>query len=355
MTQPSYHPNNFETFIGLDVDKNSFSYTVQDKFQLIKSKKMPSNPEHLYNYINKHFNHKNVICAYEAGPTGFHLYDYLSKQDILCLITSPSSIPTARNARVKNNRIDSIKIADHLMSGKLKPIRVPEGAYRELRDLIKICKNYTTDRKTARQRIKALLLYHNLYPAMKDPDANWSANYIEDLKNIDCSFAVRQRLDMLIEDLEYARKKLLSVHRTLKSFCRENDQINQYMNYLQSIPGIGFTIAVMLLGKIGDPQNLHNPRELAAFVGLTPKENSSGDSVNRGPITHLGDKTLRYLLVEAAWVAIRKDTQLNQFFNRIKNKNHPKAASRIAITAVARKLTQIIYRVLKDERNYIQH
>jgi transposase len=355
MTHLSYHLKDYETFVGLDVDKSSYSFTVKDKLQSKKSKKMPSNPEHLYNYINNHFDHKKVICAYEAGPTGFHLHDYLSKQNITCLITAPASIPTARNQKVKNNRIDSIKIADHLMSGNLKPIRVPQGDYRELRDLVKICNNYTRDRKTARQRIKALLLYHNLYPLLKDPDASWSANYITELKNIDCSFAVRQRLDMLIEDLEYSRKKLLSVHRTLKSFCRENDQINRYINYLQSIPGIGFTIASTLLGKIGDPKGLQNPRELAAFIGLTPKENSTGDDINRGPITHLGDKTLRYLMVEAAWVAIRKDTKLKQFFDRIKNKNNPKAASRIAITAVARKLTQIIYRVLKDERNYIQY
>ena len=355
MTQPSYHSNDYETFIGLDVDKNSFSFTVQDQFQMRKSKKMPSNPEHLYNYIQKHFNHKKVICAYEAGPTGFHLHDYLSQKDILCLITAPASIPTARNEKVKNNRIDSVKITDHLMSGKMKPIRVPQGPYRELRDLVKICENYAKDRKVAKQRIKALLLYSNLYPALKEPDANWSCNFIKELKQIDCSFAVRHRLDMLIEDLEYARRKLLSVHRTLKSFCRENDQINQYIHYLQSIAGIGFTISVMLLGKIGDPESLQNPRELAGFIGLTPKENSTGDSINRGSITRLGDRTLRFLLVEAAWVAIRKDTQLGQFYHRIRNKNHPKAASKIAITAVARKLTQIIYRVLKEKREYIQY
>ena len=300
MTQPSYHPKDYETFIGLDVDKSSFSYTVNDKDQMLKSKKIPSNPEQLYNYIHKHFNSKKVICAYEAGPTGFHLYDYLSKKDILCLITAPASIPTARNAKVKNNRIDSIKIADHLMTGKLKPIRVPQGVYRELRDLVKIRENYARDHKAAKQRIKALLLYSNLYPALKDPDASWSGNFIKELKQIDCSFAVRHRMDMLIEDLEYARRKLLSIHHTLKSFCRENDQINQYIHYLQSIPGIGFTIAVMLLGKIGNPEFLRNPRELAGFVGLTPKENSTGDSINRGPITRMGDKTLRFLLVEAA-------------------------------------------------------
>ena len=355
MTQPSYHPKDYETFIGLDVDKNSFSYTISDKFLKVKSKKMSSKPEHLYNYIQKHFNTKKVICAYEAGPTGFHLHDYLSKKDILCLITAPASIPTARNQKVKNNRIDSVKITDHLMTGKMKPIRVPQGDYRELRDLVKIRENYAKDRKTAKQRIKGLLLYSNLYPSLKDPDGNWSNKYINDLKQIDCSFAVRHRLDMLLEDLEYARRKLLSVHRTIKSFCCENDEINQYLHYLQSIPGIGFTISVMLLGKIGDPESLKNPRELAGFIGLTPKENSTGDDINRGSITRMGDKTLRFLLVEAAWVAIRKDTQLDQFYHRIRNKNHPKAASKIAITAVARKLTQIIYRILKEKRAYIQY
>jgi len=355
MTHPTYLPKDYETFIGLDVDKSSFSFTIGNDSQTVKSKKMPSNPEHLYNYIQKQFDSKKVICAYEAGPTGFHLYDYLTEKDILCLITSPASIPKPSNQKVKTNRIDSTLITKHLMSGDLKPIRVPQGPYRELRDLVKIRNQYATDRKTAKQRIKAYLLYSNLYTTLKDPDSTWSAKYINNLKQIECSFAERQRLSMLIEDLEYARRKLLLAHRTLRSFCRDHDEITQYIQYLRSIPGIGPVTATTLLGKIGDPMNLQNPRELAAFVGLTPKERSSGESVNRGSITQMGDKTLRFLLVEAAWVAIRKDTQLSQFFHRIRRKNNPKIASKIAITAVARKLTQIIYRVLKDKREYIQH
>ena len=355
MARSSYQPRNFEAFVGLDVDKSSFSLTITNHFHRQRSKKMPSNPEHLYNYIKKNFNSNKVVCAYEAGPIGYYLYDYLNKNDIKCLITSPASIPKASNERVKNNRLDSVKITDYLMSGNFKPIRVPQGDYRELRDLVKIRENYAHDRKVARQRIKALLLFANLYPNLKDPDSQWSRNHINALTQLECPYSTRQRLDMLLEDLEYARKKLLTIHRTLRSFCKEHAEINHYMHYLQSIPGIGFIVAVNLLGKIGSPKELKNPRELASFIGLSPREKSTGDSVNRGSITHLGDKTLRFLLVEASWVAIRKDTQLNQFYERIRSKNHPRYASRIAITAVARKLTQIIYRVLKDEREYIQH
>jgi len=355
MTRRAYQPRNYESFIGLDVDKKSFSFTVTDHFQSSRSKKMPSNPEHLYNYIQKHFDLNKIICAYEAGPTGYHLFDYLNENGVNCFITSPASIPKASNERVKNNRLDSIKITDYLMSAKFKPIRVPQGDYRELRDLVKIRENYAHDRKAAKQRIKALLLFANLYPTLKDPDIKWSCNYLKELRQLECPFSTRQRLDMLLDDLEYARKKMLTIHRTLRSFCKEHDEINQYIHYLQSIPGIGFVVAVTILGKIGDPKLLQNPRELAGFIGLSPGEKSTGDKENRGSITHLGDKTLRFMLVQASWAAIRKDTQLDQFFNRVRSKNNPRYASKIAITAVARKLTQIIYRVLKDKRNYIQH
>jgi len=355
MTSLTYIPKDYDTFIGIDVDKTSFSFTVNNHFQMKKSKKLPSNPEHLYNYIQKTYGHKKVICAYEAGPTGFHLYDYLTSKKIPCLITAPFSIPKAPNEKVKTNRIDSVKITDHLMSGKMKSIRVPQGDYRELRHLIRIRENYASDRKTAKQRIKALLLYSNLYPELKEPDNKWSRNYIRELKQISCSFAVRQRLDMLLEDLEYARTKTLSTLRTLKAFCREHTEINQYMRYLQSIPGFGFIVSVTLLGKIGDPAYLHNPRELAAYVGLVPKEKSTGDTIHKGSITGLGSHILRFMLVEAAWVAIRKDTQLEQFYHRIKGKHHPRYAAKIAITAVARKLTQIAYRVIKDKRMYVQY
>jgi len=355
MTQQTFNSKYYKTFIGLDVDKSSYSFSINDHSDMKISKRIPSKAEHLYNYIQKHFDSNKVICAYEAGPTGYHLHDYLNSRGVLCFITPPASIPKPANERVKNNRIDSIKILKHLMSGDLKPIRVPYGAYRELRNLVKIRENYATDRKTAKQRIKALLLYANLSTALKDSESKWSCNYIKELKQIDCSFATRKRLDMLIEDLEYARKKLLSTHLMIRSFYKEHQEINENIHYLRSIPGIGFVVSVTLLGKIGDPVRLQNSRELAGFVGLSPREKSTGDTVIRGSITHMGDKTLRFMLIEAAWVAIRKDTQLKQFYNRIRTKNHPKYGSKIAITAVARKLTQIIYRVLKDKRTYIQH
>ncbi|MDD5477604.1 MAG: transposase [Candidatus Omnitrophica bacterium] len=98
---------------------------------------------------------------------------------------------------------------------------------------------------------------------------------------------------------------------------------------------------------------LSNPRELGAFIGLVPREHSTGDKISKGSITHMGDVFLRSLLIEASWVIIRKDTRMRQFYDRIRSRHHPHIAARKAIVAVARKLTLIIYRVLKEQRDYI--
>lgn len=352
---PNYLPKNYDLFIGLDVDKNSFSFTVKDHDTMNRSKRIPSDPKNFYKYTQNHFSNKKILCAYEAGPTGYDLYDCLSEKNLDCLVISPLSLPKAPNQKVKNNRIDSKKITDELKAGKLHSIRVPQGSYRELRHLVNMRENYAHNRKIAKQRIKSLLLYTHLYPELNDVDQKWSQNHIKRLQELPCSPAVRQRLDMLLMDLDYARKQTLSILDHLKNFCTANKEITAYVRYLESIPGIGFITAISLLGRIGNPKNLKNVRELGAFLGLVPTEKSTGNSIKQGSITHLGNRHLRSLIIEVAWSAIRKDQELNQFYHRIKNRHHHKIGARKAIVAVARKLTNRVYCVLKEQRDYIIH
>ena len=350
---PNYSPRDFDIFIGIDTDKNHYSFTVKDQHILSMAKSMTSNPENMYNYIHNRFADKRVICAYEAGPTGFDLYDYLTERKLLCLVTSALSIPRAKSQKVKNNRIDSAMIAHYLRSGEIKAVHVPQGPYRELRHLIRLREQYVADRKRAKQRIKSLLLYTALHRQIKEPNQNWSNHYIQELKKLDCSPAVRQRLDMLLLDLSYARRQTAQILKNLRIFIKEQPEIQHYLTCLESIPGIGFITAVTVLGNIGDPKDLTNVRQIAGFVGLVPTEHSTGDTISRGGVSHLGNQVLRALLVEASWTAIKVDQQLQQFYHRIRARHHDRFGSQKAIVAVARKLTQIIYCVLKEQRVYI--
>jgi len=347
-----YNSQEYDIFVGIDVDKKSFSFTVKDGGCMNRSHRIPANPENLYRYIENTYSGKRVICAYEAGGSGYHLHDYLLSRDVRCLIVPPLSIPKAANDRTKNNRIDSEKISQHLKNADVLPIRVPTYQYRELRQLIRSRQDYVNLGKITKQRIKALLLFAHLYPLIKDAAQNWSQCYLRQLKEIPSSPATRQRLDLLLEDLEYARTRQLKILKELRTMAEQDKYLEQNIRCLRSIPGVGFIIAITILARIGDPRYLRNPRELSAFIGLVPCEYSTGERISKGSITHLGDPALRSLLIEAAWTAIRKDTHLRQFYDRIRVKHHPHIGARKAIVAVARKLTLIIHSVLKEQREY---
>ncbi len=74
----SYCPVEFELFLGMDVDKKSIDFTCADSKRIIRSVHIPNDAEHLIRYVRKHFPDQKVLFAYEAGPTGYGLFDGLT-------------------------------------------------------------------------------------------------------------------------------------------------------------------------------------------------------------------------------------------------------------------------------------
>lgn len=348
-------PMEYDVFVGLDVHKKSYSFTVTDRAMNMRSKKVPADPKKFERYVTKEFKGKKLVCAYEAGPTGYGLHDHLKNVGVRCLVVPAMSLRKERNMRVKNDRIDSKNIAEELRSGHLSSIRVPEDRYRELRHLLGVREQYVLLRKKSKQRIRSVLLHTDLFRELpNEEEGSWSNRSIQKIRELKgCSPAVRLRLDMLLSDLEHARKQNAMVLKVLRELAKNDAEIGKNVGYLLSLPGFGMITAVSILGRIGDPRDLKNVREMGSFLGLVPSEKSTGERVTRGAITHLGNKRLRALLVEIAWIAIRKDTELKQFFHRIKARHHPSIGARKAIVAVARKLTTRVYAVLKEQRFYM--
>src|SRR5438093_13310560 len=165
MGNQTFIPRDYDVFAGLDVDKRSISVTFTDHQGLVKSLRMPYNVEHLVNHVRKHFPNQKVAFAYEAGPTGYGLYDGLVAQDFRCLIASPSMIPKAPGQRVKTNRLDSIGLSENLRRGQLKRIHVPSPLYRELRNLTHLRDTFFTEMGGWKQRTKCrLLLEGGVFP-----------------------------------------------------------------------------------------------------------------------------------------------------------------------------------------------
>jgi transposase len=164
---------------------------------------------------------------------------------------------------------------------------------------------------------------------------------------------VRFKLDELLDSLEFNEKRVVKTTQQIRRFCQNDPELSQCIEYVMSVSGIGWIVASQLLARIGDWRELKNVRQLGGFLGLVPTERSTGNRTDRGSITHTGDGRLRSKLIQASWSAIRQDGELREFFRSV-CQTHPRhLASRVAIVAVARKLSMRISVVLMKQRPYV--
>jgi len=353
MSGTTFIPLEYDVFAGLDVDKRSISVTFSNHQGFIRSLRIPYKVEHLVNYVRKHFAEQKVAFAYEAGPTGYGLYDGLKDEAYSCLVVAPSMIPKAPGQRVKTNRLDSRILSENLRGGQLKSIHVPTERYRELRHLTQLRDTFVSEATAMKQRIKSLLLFEGIEFPAAPRGSEWSLKVKTQLRELTCSSTVRFKLDQLLDSLAFAEKQVLNTTREIRRFCREDGEVFESIQYLMTIPGIGWIVATQLLARIGDWHEIKKVDQLGGFVGLVPSETSTGERSDRGPITHSGHGRLRSKLIQAAWSAIRQDGELREFFRSV-CRTHPRNyGSRIAIVAVARKLTTRVAVVLMQQRPYV--
>lgn len=356
---PDYNQNKwqakmeeYDLFVGLDVDKRSISVTVRDKMGMGRSLTMPYDAQDLLSFIDNKYAPVNARFSYEAGPTGFGLHDAIVGAGYECLVVSPSNIPMVPNSRVKTNRLDSVKLAELLRGDQLRGIRVPGKAIRELRALVHLRYTYMQEIRAYKCRIKAELLKEGLQFPKAPKGSQWSQKVIQALRQIECSAVTCFNINSMLDHIEFASKQHESVELALCGHIKGDEELSRNMKHLMSCPGIGFRIACYTLSRIGDPSQLGKSKEMGSFLGLVPRENSTGDKTDRGSITKCGDPRLRSMLIQGAWTAIRRDSELKAFYDRVFSTHNHKSAARVAIVAVARKLAERMHCVLKEQRDY---
>lgn len=346
-------PRDYDVFAGLDVDKRSISVTFTDHQGVSRSMRIPYSVEHLLAYVGKHFAGQTVAYAYEAVPTGYGLYDRLVAAGAPCVVAAPSMIPKAPGQRVKTNRLDSRGLAETLRGGQLKGIHVPSPPYRELRHLTQLRDTFVSELVGMKLRIKALLLLEGIAFPPAPAGSQWSCRVKAQLRTLACSGTVRFKLDQLLDSVAFAEQQVVKTTKEIRRYCQCDPELSRCLALLRTIPGIGWIVASQLVARIGDWRELRHVRQLAGFLGVVPSEHSTGAHTDRGSITRTGDSRLRGKLIQAAWSAIRQDGELRDFYCSV-CRTHPRhLASRVAIVAVARKLTTCIAAVLMRQRPYV--
>jgi len=239
-----------------------------------------------------------LMFAYEAGPCGYRLHRDLTAQGYECQVVAPSLIPKRPGDRVKTDRRDAVELARLLRGGDLTPVYVPRVEDEAIRDLCRAREAARVTLRAAKLRLKSFLLRHGLNYTGR---ANWSDAHRRYLAKVVCPTPVQQ-----IVFQEYVR----AVDEQVDRLGRLEEELAELaprwrlypvVQALQVMRGVQWVVALTVVSELGDLTRFANPRQLAAFVGLTPSEHSSGPKRRQGGIAKTGNGRARRVLVEGAW------------------------------------------------------
>ena len=331
-----------QVYVGIDVHKRTYSVVTVVEGMVVKKWRTVASPEKLAQQLARYFPGASIETAYEAGFSGFVLHRVLEKAGINNIVVNPGSIEVAVHNRVKTDKRDALKIANLLEARRLKGIRVPSLQQEQQRLLTRTRQQLVEDRSAIKNKIR--MKCHQMGLIDPNDPREMSHKLVSEMLSLTPS----TEFSLVIEAYWQVWKSIETQIKKIEQKLNEQAAIDPNETIYRSAPGIGPLSARILSNELGNLSQFANERQLFSYTGLTPSEFSSGDSIRKGSITRQGNKRVRYILNQAAWRAIRKDRDLNAFFEQL----HPRTGKKRAIVAVARKLIGRIRAAFKTGKPY---
>ncbi|MNL02447.1 Transposase IS116/IS110/IS902 family protein [compost metagenome] len=290
-------------YVGMDVSKEKIAVAIADEGREPSRYygSIAHTPDAVGRLIRK-LKESGVtleVC-YEAGPTGYDLYRWLTKMGVSCTVIAPSRTPQRPGDAIKTDRRDAERLAQLHRSGELTAIHVPTPELEALRDLIRAREDAREELHRVRQRLIHFLLRHQIHTP-EGMKRRWTQRYRLWLSTLTFEHTAQERV--FTESLQQLREVEERIKR-LEEAMREEAAICPYASVIQALQGlrgIALLTAMTLVVEIGNFERFRSPAQLMSYLGLVPRENSSGATTSRGHLTKTGNSSVRRALVESAW------------------------------------------------------
>lgn len=239
----------------------------------------------------------DVRVCYEAGPCGFAIARHLLRMGFDVMVVAPSLIPTKKGDRVKTDKRDARKLARALRSGDLTAVHIPDPGDEVIRDLCRARTDAVDDSVRNRQRLLSFLLRNGHHYTGR---SSWTEAHLRHLRELVLNDPVQKLIleeYLLAVDSGFNRVQGLEDHisNKLETWIRR-----PFVHALQGMKGFQLVASMVVTSELGDITRFKHPRQLMAYLGLVPAEDSSGSTRKQGPITKCGNSHVRWMLVEVA-------------------------------------------------------
>jgi transposase len=296
-----------------------------------------------------------VISCYEAGRDGFWLHRYLVSMGVSNLVVDSASIEVNRRAKqAKTDKLDLGKLLTMLMryqAGEQKVwhvVHVPSAEVEDHRHLHRELTDLKEQRTQHINRIKGYLANQGVCLEVKDDFPEIVEH--QRLWNGESLLAgLRARLLCEYQRLQLVQEQIKTLEAERRESLRHSTQPDvEQVRQLLRLRGIGINCAWLYVMEFFSWRAFRNRREVGALAGLTPMPHRSGDEDHELGISKVGNRHIRALAIEIAWIWLRyqPNSQLSRWYQRRFGKGS-KRLHKIGIVALARKLLIAIWRYLE--------
>ena len=281
-----------------------------------------------------------VLVGIEATGSMHWFLNLMVELGIECRVGHPAQIRAAEPRKQKHDRRDADLILKLLAENRFPAIWLPSKELLDLRALLLHRHQWVRMRTRIQNALQAIALANGL---RRGPSL-WSHDGQTKIGFLPLSPHAANRRDAL----QMMYQNMASEIEKLTKQVSEQAGNRSGARRLMSHPGVGPVTALATEVFLGDPQRFADSKALASYVGIIPREYSSGGQQRLGGVTKQGSPLLRFLWGEAGMHAVRRDPELKRFYRR---KLVQKGLGRARV-AVARKLGIRLWIMLREEIDY---
>ncbi len=317
-------------YVGIDLHKRDLVVAVENEDGRVgKPKRLLCSDE---GAILAFFERLRPFTAViEASSSYRWLYDRLSPLGTIVL-AHPLRLRAIVAGRAKTDKLDSALLAQLLRVDMIPTAYVPPKRFEELRELTRWRARLSQAATQVKNQLHAVLRSINAQVPFRSVFCKRGRQWLSEQ---DWGLVKNMVRDESLQRLAHYDEELKKLDEALLLIAENFPEVEA----LTDICGVGLYSALLIIGELGEVERFRGTRQVGAYAGLTASVHQSGGHDYHGHITRQGSSWLRWVLVQVAMKAPRKDAKLRNFYTRIRKRSSP----HVARVAVARKLAGICW------------
>ena len=333
------------SFVGVDLAKNVFQlHGVDRRGNAVWRRRLR---RHQWLEVLLATIDTDCIVGMEACGGAHHWARELQARGIAVRLIAPQFVKPYVKSN-KNDRNDAEAIVEAMMRPSMRFVAVKTVEQQDIQAIHRVRSTVMGQRIAKANQVRGLVAEYGLVAPLQIVHLRSAIPvWLENVENglTDC---FRALLNELWVDLQQLETRLKALDKQIEAIARSNPVTQR----LQQLRGVGPLVATALVATVGDGSHFNKGRQMAAAIGLTPRQHSTGDKRRLLGISKRGDTYLRTLLIHGARAVVsqakHRDDRLSRWVTEIAKRSH----TNVAAVALANKTARIAWVMLREQSDY---